>query len=842
VSVSLAGRQISIALKDKAAALGGPTRYGALKPPAAFGDSFMRAFATSTLVGVSFLALVAPAAAQQVASDAPDELVSDIVVTAQKREERLQDVPVAITVVSGAALERSGAQTLENAQYLVPSLNFRKSGTALNQSLYLRGIGTTTFSIGGEPSVSTVLDGVVLSRAGEAFTDLVDIERIEVLRGPQGTLFGKNASAGVVNIVSRRPGDSLAATVEGGLLFNNGTEYRVRGAVDIPLGEIAAARLTGFYSSWDGNIFNETLDRRVNGHERYGFRGIVEVNPSDDVQITLIGDWRKSNDDCCAEVIGRPAVTPAGAPQQPFLDRAAVALPPLEGKDSRRIRQNLLTQALETSWGLSAQVDVTLDDITVTSITAYRSYDSSEIRDGDWLDTVYVGVNQLHDVGPQTGNTFSQELRLASPGGQLIDYVVGAFYSRAESERTFTRSLVRCTASSLAPAGPLTPCSTAPAVSTVDFPQSSANFGTVFTNLAAFGQATVNLSERLRLIGGLRYTIDQVDGFHIRRVIVPGANAAFDSGVFASVAPGLPNGNTAAANGIPFRQKATGENLSGRAGVQFDLNDDLMVYGTYARGYKGPGLNIFFGLTANGTRPLANELADSFEGGLKSSLFDGRMVLNVAGYYAKYRNFQANNPDLDPLGNRITRFTNAGTISTRGFEVDVIVQPVEDFNLTGGIAYTDARVDRFRLPPGGTEAERVPDGTRLPFAPEWKGTLGGTYTIRTGGFADVELGGQASYQSSQLSLLLPNALARANGTIDAYALVDASIALVDPDDRFRITFLAKNLFDTSFAASIVDGGPFSAPTGADGTGTSSYRYIIPREADRYFGITGRFNF
>jgi iron complex outermembrane receptor protein len=802
----------------------------------------MQSIRRFALLGCSLAVLATPALSQEVATEEADFGVADIVVTAQKREQRLQDVPVAVSVVSGAALERSGAQTLENAQYLVPALNFRKSGTALNQSLYLRGIGTTTFSIGGEPSVSTVLDGVVLSRAGEAFTDLVDIERMEVLRGPQGTLFGKNASAGVVNIVSRRPGDSFGGFVEGGFFFDNGQEWRVRGGLDLPMGDKVAARVTGFYSKWDGNIFNETLDRTVNGYERYGVRGIVEARPSDTVTLTLIGDWRKSNDDCCAELIGAPALTATGAPQQSFLDRAAIGLPPLEGKDGRRIRQNLLTQALETSWGVSLQADVELDDLTVTSITAYRKYDSEEIRDGDWLDTVYVGVNQLHDVGPQTGDTFSQELRLASPGGQLIDYVVGAFYSRSESERTFTRSLVSCTASTLTPTPPLTPCSTAPGASTITFPQSSANFGTVFTNVAAFGQATVNLSERLRLIAGLRYTMDQVDGFHIRRAIVPGSNAAFDSGVFASVTPALPNGDPAAANGIPFRQKTTADNLSGKAGVQLDLNDDLMAYGTYARGYKGPGLNIFFGLTANGTRPLANELADSFEGGLKSTLLDGRMILNLAGYYAKYRNFQANNPDLDPLGNRITRFTNAGTISTRGFEVDMIFQPIDDLNLSGGLAYTDARVDRFRLPPGGTEAERVPDGTTLPFAPKWKATLGGAYTIRTGSFADVEIGGQVSHQSSQLSLLLPNSLARDSATIDAYTLVDASVALVDPDGRFRVAFLAKNLFDTSFAASIVDGGPFSAATGPEGSGTSSYRYIIPREADRFFGITARFNF
>ncbi len=198
----------------------------------------------TTLLGTAALfavAATAPLAAQTAApatvaaADADESL--EIVVTAQKRSERLQDVPLAVSVVSGDALARQGAVSLEGAQYLVPALNFRKSGTTINQSLYLRGVGTATFSIAGEPSVSTVLDGVVLSRAGEAFSDLVDIERIEVLRGPQGTLFGKNSSAGVVNIVSKRPGDVLAGSVEGGFFFGNGNEYRIRGAIDVPFSD-----------------------------------------------------------------------------------------------------------------------------------------------------------------------------------------------------------------------------------------------------------------------------------------------------------------------------------------------------------------------------------------------------------------------------------------------------------------------------------------------------------------------------------------------------------------------------------------------------------------------------
>jgi iron complex outermembrane recepter protein len=803
----------------------------------------------AALLGSSAIALgvAMPAYAQDAASD-DDSVSNEIIVTAQKREQNIQDVPVAVSVISGAALEAQGGINIENAQYLVPSLNFRKSGSALNQSLYLRGVGTTTFSIGGEPSVGTVLDGVVLARSGEAFSDLVDIERIEVLRGPQGTLFGKNASAGVINIVSRRPGDTFGASIEGGFFFGNGQEYRVRGGVDAPLSEKIGARVTGFYSKWDGNIVNETLDRRVNGYERYGFRGIVEARPSENVTLTLIGDWRKSNDDCCAEVIGSPARNADNTTFATFTARAATALPPLLGDKGRRVRQNLLTQSLEKAWGVSFQADIESDDgPTVTSITAYRQYDSNEVRDGDFLSTPYVGIAQSHDFGPQTGDTFTQELRLTSPAGQFLEYVAGLYYYNASQERTFTRANIACTASTLPVQGVLTPCSTAAGASTITFPIGIANFGTTFKNMAAFGQATFNFSDSFRAIAGLRYTHDQLNGFHSRTTPVPGASQpVFDQGVYNEYIRQINLGATPAAaqtaavlasNGQSFRQKVTNNNISGKFGLQYDLSEDVMAYASYSRGYKGPGLNIFFNLNSNGTPPLADETGDSYEGGLKTSMLDGQLTLNLAGYYAKYKNFQANNPDF-VLGQRVTRFTNAGTVSTRGFELDLLYRPSDDFTLSGGVAYTDAKVDRFRLPPGAPITDQIPDGSALPFSPKWKSSLGGTYTIRTGGFADIELGAQGSYQSSQLSLLVASPLITGNSRIKDYGLLDLSIALLGADDRFRISFLAKNVLDTSFAASIVDGGPLSAGN----TGSSSYRYIIPREADRYFGINAKVNF
>ncbi|MBY0306757.1 MAG: TonB-dependent receptor [Sphingomonas sp.] len=747
------------------------------------------------MAGAASLALLlsAPAFAQATdsapAADAAEP--GDIVVTAQKRSERLQDVPLAVTVISGDAIAAQGGVNLESAQYLVPTLNFRKSGTTINQSLFLRGVGTSTFSIAGEPSISTVVDGVVYSRAGEAFSDLIDLDRIEVLRGPQGTLFGKNASAGVINIITKRPGKELGGFLEAAY-FSGGSEYRVRGAVDLPLAENVTSRITGFYGNYDGNIRNIATGTRVNGYEHYGVRGMIVADPTPDLTLTLIADYRQSKDDCCAEVIGTLPT-----------NLAAAALPTPLGDRTRTVNQNLVTATNETSWGFSLQGDLNVGTHTVTSITAYRRYDNEEIRDGDWVDRAYVGITQLHDFGPQTGDTFSQELRLASPTGQLIEYVLGAFYSRAYTQRTFTRLDTVCT---LTPNPTvLTPC-TAPGT-VVTNPNGSATFGSTFNNVALFGQATLNVTDRFRFIGGIRYTHDDLSVFHSRVTPLagPGIQPSFG----------------------PFTGSTNSDNVSGKAGFQFDIVKESTFYATYARGYKGPAYNIFFNLTATGTNVIEPETSNSYEIGLKNSLDGGRLVINLAAYYATYNNFQANNPDL-VAGVVVTRFTNAGKISTRGFEADVIWRPVSDLNISGGLAYTDAHVDQFRAPPG---AAVIPSGTVLGYAPRFKGSLGINYRYRSTLPVDFEFGAQGAYQSSQLSQFDASAAVRSATTIKPYGLIDLTAAIVDSKDRYRLSFQVKNLLDTSFASSITSGGP-----------GGSFRYIIPREANRYFGVTGRVNF
>jgi iron complex outermembrane receptor protein len=230
------------------------------------------------------------------------------------------------------------------------------------------------------------------------------------------------------------------------------------------------------------------------------------------------------------------------------------------------------------------------------------------------------------------------------------------------------------------------------------------------------------------------------------------------------------------------------------------------------------------------TNLIEPETVNAYEAGLKSTLLDGALIVNLAAYYAKYRNYQANSPDF-VNDVRTTRLINAGTVSTKGFELELVANPADNFSVNAGLAYNKAKVVEFRLPPGANPADLIPSGTPLANAPEWKFATGFDWTIETGGFANVELNGQLAMQSDQIYELSPSPAVRRGSTVDGYAIVDLSAALVDQNDGWRVALQVKNLFDRSFASSIVSGGPGGA-----------FRYIIPREADRYFGVTARINF
>ena len=759
----------------------------------------------------------APAARAQQSGD-PIAEIEEIVVTAQKREQSLQEVPIAVSVVTGGLLDATGGMTTEALKRLVPTLNIRKTNTSLNQALFLRGVGTINFAIAAQPSVAFVLDGVVMSSAGEAFSDLYDVDRVEVLAGPQGTLYGKNSSAGVVNVVSVQPGNELGGYAD--VAYYQDNEFRVRGAIDLPISEKLRTRTTAFYGSFDGyidNISDTSAGGEVNGYDRWGVRSIWVADPTDDVKLTFIGDYRKSDDNCCAEIIGQ---APTGV--------NAAALNVLwsgvnfKGAETREIKQNFEMQSEEEAWGLSLQADIGIfSDYLLTSITAYRTWDATEWREGDWKDVPapYVGSiwAQQHDYGPQTTDTFSQELRITSPGGQFVDWVGGLYYATTDADRYFQRDDVVCTASTLAiDATGQRPCATGS--STYTYPSANADFGAGLDTFAVFADGTFNLSDRWRLIGGVRWTNDDLSFNHFYN--------------YSPVAgPGVRTAPAGSGPTATLKGSDSSDEFSGRAGLQFDFTDDVMSYFTYARGYKGPAYNVFFNMSANNLEPLESETADSYEIGLKSTLLDNRLILNLAAWDAKYDNFQANNFTI-LNGTVITQLTNAGTVTTEGVSLDFLARPMDAMSLSGGIAYTDAKVDEFFTPPG--RPPNVRDGTQLPLAPEWKATLAADYTMEIGDFNVVPTilfsytGDQYADLNEPAALLLPS-----------YTTLDLTLGISDKANRYRLLLLARNLTDENYAVMATSSG--NAATGAPNA-AGAPRLQIPREAERYFGAEFRMNF
>ncbi len=791
---------------------------------------------TRTLASLPLVALMAvpafaaetPAAAQAgpaaQASDA-SSAPAEIIVTAQKRAEPLQKVPVAITVVSGEAMQRLSTNNIEDTQRLVPALTFVKGDTSLNSALFLRGLGTVSFSIAAEPSVTSVLDGVVLARAGESFGDLYDIDRVEVLRGPQGTLFGKNSSAGVINIVTKEPGKTLGGYVD--VEGFTGGEYKLKASLGGPIGDNWRAGVTAFYSDYKGNIWDSTTQSKINGYKHYGARGQLIGDLGPNLHVKLIADYRKSDDECCAFVIGGLAATPSPIES---------ILPPALAGATRGSIQSLPNRTKEETYGTSLQADLALGTHTLTSITSFRQWNNEEIRDGDWIDQAYLGVPLIHDDGPQRSHTFTQELRLTSPTGGFVDYVIGAFYYQAVAARTYTRNDTYCTSTTAAkmPNG-LTPCPVA--TSTFQYPQGVGVFGSTFDNMAAYGQATWHFAPNFRAVTGLRYTHDKVTAYATRTDNVTtianpaGIAANFDANVAAANSP-----SGAGFNGTPWTGDTSASNLSGKFALEYDLARDHMLYASYSRGYKGPAFNVFFNMQYFNTAPIAAETSNAFEAGLKNSFDHGRFIFNVDGFYTKVNNYQANYPTT-VNGTVTTTIVNAGTVSTRGIEAELLYRPTHNLTINGGYSYTDARVDQFNNPPASQAINYIASGTPLAFAPKNKGDLGATYTVQFNSlpFA-VEFNGLASYTSKQVSTLSPTNNAGQIAAFDAqiiqgYAQVDASIAAVDLAKHYRVSLVVKNLFNNHYASTIGTGGP-----------GGSYIYQIPRDSDRYFGATLRYDF
>lgn len=775
----------------------------------------------------SALALAGVVAMPVVAQDDTEQ--PDVVtVTAQKREQNVQDVPVAVSVISDQTIDQADALTVESLQTLVPSVSFRKGTTSKNSAITIRGIGTISFSGAIEPSVSTVVDGVVLGRSGQAFSELYDIDQLEVLRGPQGTLFGKNASAGVLNITTKRPSDSFEASVSGSLYEDN--EIRLRGRMAGPLSDTVNGSLSIAKSSFDGHIFNVYDNTHVNGYDKFGIRGMLEFAPSDTLNILVIGEHNESADDCCADLEVRPSgrnPDSLAAPNGDF------------DLDQRMVDHDFTTFMNDETDAFSVQVDKDLaSGITLTSITAYRQWSNAEDREGDFTsiggtstDPVFGVPFQLHDNGALSTNQLTQEFRITSPDNEKLDYVLGAFFMELDRTATFTRN-ASCQNNggqnqSILDANAGLTCNANDIVSATSYSDSTVS------NAAVFGQVGYDVIDGVNAFVGARFTDDTTQFVHTRRNNDPFGRQG------VGVRPAEPNSQFSAASGgydNTFTGEVSDQALTVRVGASAELAEFTggsnmgTVYGSYNEGYKGPGFNVFYNMGTNDSLPIDAETSQSFEIGYK--YFTGDFSVSVAAYQADIENFQANNFD-NSTGVTITRLTNAGDVSTQGLEVDAAWSPTDMVSLTASVALNDAVIEEFNCPidpTTGLAPTNCSDrsGLDLLFSPDLNYTLGADFTTPIDDNTDLVGNITWARIDDQVSLL-PNNDGTENpvGFLPGYSLLDASVGFSLMDGQYEVALIGKNLLDESFVTTYSGDG---------------FRYQIPRDADRRFGVrfTGNF--
>lgn len=774
-----------------------------------------------------------PAEAPATAIDAQDQ--SDIIVTAQKRSERLQDVPLAVTAISGDALAARQINNTSSLTQAVPSLTIQPAANPVASSFRIRGIGTSLFGLGTESSVSMVVDGVVSARQAQNFTDFADIERVEVLRGPQGTLFGKNATAGVINVVTARPSSTFEA--RGSFTAAEMGEYRVSGTVSGPLTDTLAARVTGYYNDVGGNLDNVLTGQDANGSKSWGVRGKLEWRPTSALTLLLSADYRKSNADCCQNVLVQA--------NNPL--RVLVSGPVEIAPDTRQVWNNDQTFANIQQQTYSLQADLDLGGVTLTSITAYQKYhltQNAEVDQFGYTQPIYISPTSSAQFDLNYGDThlrnFTQEVRVASAGSGPFTYVAGVFYSNLQIGRYFSRRRALCATGTVGQ-----PCA-APTYQSL-----ASNADLSDDNVAGFGQAELKLIGGLKAIGGVRvqYETVSVAGLNIG-VLQPG------DGLFG----GAPT--------VLAKRSAGDTAVTGKAGLQYEFSRHAQVYATYTRGYKGLGFGTDLGTDFANQNPVLPEYVNAYEIGFKGQTSDGTFSLSAAAFLADYTNLQVQANRSNPLTGVVSYvYTNAGSSRTKGFELEATFRPSREFTVNAAVTYAKNSFDidglncpqqfqaaapvialggtrpinscyRYQyLNAGGTLLTSGPvqdiRGGILPASPTWRINVSPRYETEVArnlaAFVQVDLG----YQSDQQFALEQNPLLRQDG----YALVDLSLGVRQLGHGFTATLFVKNLFDQNFYAAMSS----SALLPTNLTSLDIYA-LRTKNADRYIGGTIGFSF
>lgn len=749
-----------------------------------------RIMKSALLAGAAWSAASTLAMAQDAPAQDDATALDDIVVTARRTEESLQRTPLAISAFSGEDLENRGAQQVLDLQGSVPNLNIvqgRASSNATN--IYIRGIGQPDALQTFDPAVGVYVDDVYYSRIRGTQFDLLDLERVEVLRGPQGTLYGKNTIGGALKLVSRRPGQEWRARASAA--YGDYNMFDVQGAVSGPITDSLAFGVSALRSTRDGYVTNPVTGAEYNDKDTTALRATLAWDPMSNLRVDLTADY--SNDDA-GLTVGQATNSLIGSSGQTI-----VAVPnPLPGYDFRTVVDpDLPNETRLESRGISANIALDISDsLTLRSITAFRKLNTDDYIDFDAtpreVTSALVAVDQ---------EQFSQELQLTYESGP-ITAVAGLYYLNEDvssHQEAYADDLL----------GPLFLNSRF--LRTVDDTLET-------TSTAVYGNVSYALTDQFRVSAGVRYTEEEKDYVRTTSTFfsaLPAFNATF-----------------------PFRPPvAEYDDTSIMVSADYQITPDVLLYGRFAQGFKSGGYNGRANSAAEATE-YAPETADTYELGIKSTLADNRVRLNGAIFRTSYQDFQARVSGLetDPITNlpvAVLSVINAGELEIEGAEIEAVARVTDAFTVDAQIGYLDANYEEFRdarfTATGGSRAFQTPA-----FSPEWTARYGAEYRFELDYGATVTVGAAARYRS-RMALAVDNTLVNSQVQLpgvfqEAYWLYDARAVWTDASERYSLGLYGQNLTDETYRT---DAQEFSSVGGIRTAYYGAPRTVMLKATVRY---------
>lgn len=737
------------------------------------------------LSGLS-LTLVMPVHAQQTGPEAlrpasaptSQDDAGDIVVTAQRREQKINDIGVSITALSSTALIDRGITDVAGLSRAVPGFTFTQSD--VNVPVFtLRGVGFNETSLAASPAVSVYVDEVALPYPAMTAGPQFDLERVEVVKGPQGTLYGQNSTGGAVNYIAKRPTDSS----EAGIYFDYGRFNRINseGYVSGPLAPNVGIRVSARGETGGGWQHSLTREDKLGKIRRLGGRMLLDWNASDGVRFQLnLNGWKDTGETQAPQLIAVALQTPARAVPEVVASPIAPRDPQLADWDpGRRFARDV------RFYQASIRGDVDLGDFaTLTSITAYSDLKTDSVNERDGMasqNSFYRAFGYARSV--------SQELRLAGEVGDLAQWIVGANYGR---DRIFDQQNISVATSS-----------NVQNVFGIYAPDTNNYARTKVATYAAFGSVDWRLTDTLKLTTGARYTeakrdfvgctFDIGDGRTARRSAA--ISAFFRNGV--GLAP-LPAGTFRAGDcavltsdtfePVLVKDSLNENNVSWRAALEWKAMPQMLLYASVSQGYKAGNFPTLSAALDVQYQPVVQEKLLAYEGGIKAGLLDRKLQANLSVFYYDYTNKQLKGRIRDAIFGSLQALVNIPKSDVRGAEVELVANPIRELTLTANYAYVDSKIKRYS---GFTPFNVLSDfsGSAFNFSPKHNFNAGVDLRLPLEDSLELLLGGSFSYRSATTAAIGTGGLF----AIDSYALGDLRAGVAAGDGQWRATVFVNNV-------------------------------------------------